>query len=237
MGLLVTSTLLDNFDWMQKCPASYRAQAILDFTNLIRRKSVFEPTPAVARGMAFERLICDHIYDENFDGVCTQQFLRDASEMGDVVSQQQLDEALKVARFMRAAVDDGEQQVKLKTTLNVDSETVTLFGIADVIHYREAAASYIVDIKTTNKYKGAKKYLDRSQHLVYCLATQFRRFVYAIANWGETSVPVSFEVVDIKDVDLDKCHDELVARVQKVYAYLRATRLWEDYVRIFSKNG
>ena len=68
MKYLITSSLLDSYDWLKSCPKNWQQRALEDFIAMIKRQP--RPTSeACQRGIDFERLICDNcnnMSDEHF---------------------------------------------------------------------------------------------------------------------------------------------------------------------------
>lgn len=101
---------------------------------------------------------------------------------------------MPTATEMANLVKGGTWQVKLKGYITVDQQRYCLYGRIDVL------TSEILDIKTTQDYKGEEKYLSTAQHLIYLYNARSRNwkhdtFKYLVTDFKEIH-EVKFQVND-----------------------------------------
>lgn len=138
---LITPSLLDSLAWLQDCPSSWRDRAYQGLRDTLTRQ--FTKTPAIERGMAIESKVCALLYGtkENFIG-----------NLGPKVE----------PIYNRCA--RGKMQVVYKKKIVVDGQPYLVYGRADVV---SADGTAIIDLKTTQNWKGPTSYLQKSQAPLY----------------------------------------------------------------------
>lgn len=156
MALLIAPTLLNSFDWLNRCPASWKADAYKSIMNTLNRVP-FEPNEAMKKGNDFERNVYKYA-NKDLDNI-------NAS-----------DEFKKVCRRVKGFT----YQKSLKLSFVVDEVEYICFGRTDCYSDKE-----IVDIKTTANFKGESQYLNGWQHLFYTVMSGVPNFTYLVAEWAE----------------------------------------------------
>lgn len=227
MAHLLTATLLDSYDWMRVAPPSWKARARDDFLGTVRRTKRFTPTDEQARGMAFERLVCEHVNDtdSSYRTACLAKFQEwDAS--GD------FDRAMNVALKFKELLPDSLQQVKLAKEMSVDGEDYLWFGYADLVYPNKG----IADIKTCTRWRGEGKYLNKIQHQVYRYTSGLVPFAYLVADFDGTQLPTELHIVRPPDATEEQIEADLWQRTRELVQFLKVSDLWDDYIRIFSKG-
>ena len=223
MKYLITSSLLDSFDYLKTCPNSYQEKALDDFIAMIQRKP--RPTSeACQRGIDFEDLICKNCNEmrlDDFYGVAEWYWKQKGCK--------DLETAVWVCEKFYESCKGGKQQVPVMKDITVGENEYHLFGYADIIH-----PDKIIDIKTTARYKGEDAYRNRSQHLIYSLCTGIKNFEYMVADF-KGKFPVDLHVIDIEQ-NLEESEKFLKQRILVIESFLHNAGLWEDYVNIFTKE-
>ena len=141
-----------------------------DITNYLNR-APFEPNDAMKLGAEYEKQV-----QRMTQGLKVQNPMPTAKAMADMV---------KGARW----------QVTVKTYLTIEEQQYVLWGKIDVLQPDE-----ILDIKTTQEYKGVDRYLGTTQHLIYLHGahqTEWKqtKFRYLVSDFHEIH-EVPFEVED-----------------------------------------
>ncbi len=225
MKYLITSSLLDGFDFLKNCPKKWQQKAQDDFLAMLRR----EPRPtseACLRGIRFERLVCDNC--NKLEGGELKRFLYahySAKTKDKELLKQAVDSTYEVAERCRG----GEQQIVVMRDMEINGQEYHLYGIADILF-----PDKIIDIKTTGCYKGDKVYRNRSQHLIYSLCTGINRFDYVVADYQEKSNPVKTEIVEIEQSQ-EESEKALAEKIDNLMTFLDLAGLKEDYVEKFTK--
>jgi len=156
MALLITPTLLDAYDWMNKAPRDWKKRAFDDFSRKLNRTK-WDPTPAIKRGIDFEKKVYAN---------CNRDL-----------------ETFKSSEIFKEVCEEsrgGKFQEKLKKIIIVDGKEYLLYGKTDVFFPK-----IIKDIKTTKNYKGQSKYLGGWQHIVYCYVANIKKFRYVVVEWSD----------------------------------------------------
>lgn len=236
MAHLITSSLLDSFDWLQHCPASWKAKANEEFLGTIRRTKTWEPSPEAQRGMDFEDFICKNCNvktREEFEDYSRKGFAHLLDKDNSVSDSDKLIYAQRCVVTAMVFYDlckAGQQQVKVQRELDVFGEKYLVFGYADIVHPNK-----ILDIKTTTKYRGDSKYLKRAQHHAYCYALGVPEFVYVVADYRGTKYPLDWHTVPVRS-DEEQAQSTLKGRIHNMVSYLKQYDLFDDYVQLFSKG-
>lgn len=222
MKYLITSSLLDSFDYLKSCPDSRQEKALDDFIAMIQRKA--RPTnEACQRGIDFENLICQNCNETmtNFYGIAEQYWKNKGCE--------DLETAVWVSEKVAESCQGGKQQVPVMKDIVIGESEYHLFGYADIIQ-----PDKIIDIKTTARYKDEDSYRNRSQHLVYAVCTGITDFEYLVAEFSG-KFPTNFHTIKIKQ-NLEESEKYLKKRILVLDSFLHNAGLWEDYVNIFTKE-
>lgn len=222
MKYLITSSLLDSFDWLKNCPKSWRKKAMDEFIGMLRREK--RPTsPECQRGIDFENLVCR-------SGLADNDFVLHITKMYDDkgIHGEKLDKAVETTYEIYERCVSGEQQKKLMKDIVVDGSEYHLFGYADIV-----LPNVIYDIKTTTCFKGDEAYLKRSQHRIYSICTGIEYFDYLVADYRGSSVPQEFHDVYV-ETNLDEDFEIISGRVRSLVKFIDLSGLRKDYEEIFT---
>lgn len=156
MALLIAPTLLNSFDWLNRCPASWKESAYDSILSTLNREP-FVTNEAILKGQDFER----HVY--RFANTDLDEL--DASE--------------KFKQVCRR-VKGFDFQKSLKYFFTIDGLEYVCFGRTDCYSDKE-----IIDIKTTANFKGDSQYLNGWQHIFYPTMANVPDFTYLVVEWAE----------------------------------------------------
>lgn len=212
-NLLVTATLLDNFEFAIGAPPSWKQRAESGFISLIRREKKDYPA-WVEAGQRFEDAVTR---------VCNRsENKEEAMSFGSANFKKVIDK-----------VYGGTFQQKLSQNITVDEHKCLLFGYSDV-----EQPNLTIDIKTCLKWKGPLKYLKKNQHKIYLYINGKPSFMYVVAEWADetTSTVKSVNLVPYKNPGQDILKAELTSRIRCMIQYIKEQDLWLDYYQTFSKN-
>ena len=149
---LITPTLLNQYNWLQKAPKGYwKEKAIQDFYNILHRIYPKEPSPEILLGRKFEGYI--------------------------MKSAQSGKKGTPLFNEIRDLFIGAEFQKKIKVYLKIDEELYVVCGRVDAVFKNK-----ILDLKTTSNFKGPENYLNGWQHLIYCLSEKIEEFNYIIVE-------------------------------------------------------
>lgn len=142
-----------------------------DITNYLNR-APFEPNDAMRLGSEYEKQV--------------QKLTQGGKVTGQI---------LPTAKDMAALVADGVWQVTVKTYITIEEQRYVIWGKIDVLR-----PDGILDIKTTQEYKGEDKYLGTTQHIMYLHAAhqsgwKHSKFKYLVSDFHEIH-QIEFEVGD-----------------------------------------
>lgn len=228
MGMLITATILDSYDWYINAPQSWKAQAKSDFIDCVNRAKRFRPTPEQQRGMDFEKLICAN-RDKDVDTfvqIVSACYYRNHTK-------EEVKNAVQIALDMREAIGDGEFQKQLSMDIKREAlnETWTLFGYADVF----VPGQGIMDIKTCTHYKDDRKYLDKNQHHVYRMCSGLQGFYYLVADFDGTDIPRYLHVLDATG-NVDYSRDKVLGTIDRMKDWLHTNDMWYNYITHFCRG-
>lgn len=224
MKYLITSSLLDSFDWLKNAPKSWQQKAQDEFVAMIRREPR-PPSEACQRGIDFENLVC-----QNCNTMTDEEFKNHAKlyyEKKGIVGYDNeiaVFNTLEVAKACR----NGNQQVPVIKDVVLGGKEYHLFGYADIVFPNK-----IIDIKTTGKYTEGYNYVKRSQHYLYSLCTGINTFEYIVADYKESKAPK-----DVHRIEFEMTQDEnvwvLEQRIGALMSFLQNSGLFSDYCNIFT---
>lgn len=224
MKYLITSSLLDSYDWLKSCPKTWQDRAQDEFIAMIRR----EPRPtseACQRGIDFENLVCEkcnNMNDEEFKDYAFSYY--DHKGIKGYDRDIAVYTTLNVAKVIRG----GQQQVPVMKDVVLNGEEYHLFGYADIIFPNK-----IIDIKTTSNYKEGYHYVKRSQHYLYSMCTGINTFEYLVADYKDSKVPR-----DLHRIEFEMNQEEnlwvLERRIGNLIHFLKNSGLFGDYCNIFT---
>lgn len=222
MKYLITSSLLDGYDWLKTCPKNWQDRAMDDFVSMIRR----EPRPtseACQRGIDFENLVCENMDKPDSRQVFESYYIQKG------LDGERLERAVETAFGVADLCKGGEKQVPVSKDIEVGGEEFHLYGYADIV-----LPDKIIDIKTTAWFKGSEAYEKRSQHLLYSLCTGIGQFEYLVAEFkGKWPCGLKRIAVSV-DEESSKC--VLSERIAELSGFLKRAGLWEDYVEVFTEK-
>ena len=192
MSLLITPTLLNSFDWLQKCPPSWRERAYKDIMNTLNREP-WKPNRAVRMGMDFEKKVYS------------------------VANRPDLDELKASEKFIKVCkrVKGYDYQRKTKLFVEVDGEEYCCFGRIDCYSSNE-----IIDIKTTAKYGGKGKYLSGWQHKFYTALEGVEKFTYLIAEWKDAEKE-DYIIKEVYEVPFAITTEEMPSVISEIKDHIR----------------
>lgn len=229
MGMLVTATLLDSFDWMQAAPSSWKTRAEQDFLDCVNRAKRFRPTKEQQRGMDFEKLICDNCHKSNKDFEFTIYSYYAAQKATKAVAEN----AVAIALEMKESIGDGRFQEKLTMDVHREAkgETWTLFGYADVFMPNQG----MLDIKTCTSFKTERKYLDKNQHHVYRMCSGLTGFYYLVVAFDNTPYPQTLNIINASG-SLDDSRTKVLESIDRMADWLKRNNLWNNYITNFCRG-
>lgn len=206
---LITTSILDSFNWFNSCPPSWRDRAYASIIGNIKREP-WKPHPTAKRGIQFESMIYAHA---------------------------RLQESEEGTKYFQNIVDKcrgGKFQQVLKKEINVRGKTVVLYGKVDVLF-----PDRILDIKTTENYRGDDKYLSGWQHILYLYMSGLKEFTYLVALFEEYP---SLKIVDIYETPFRIQNPsslllDIKAGVETFHDWLESENLFFDYEQKFSNNS
>ena len=197
MAKLITPSILDSYDWYINCPPNFKTAAFQQISDSLNRKP-WDPTPAILRGMAFEKMVC-----QNLDDISRIDFLTKFEG-----------HSPNVGKFWDKC-RGGRQQAKVAKTINVDGVDYYLYGKRDI-----AFSDKTIDIKTTGDFKGPKSYLTKNQHALYIACTDIEPFEYLIAEYDDVK-GICAEVYEVDaTMDRELAMTKVVAKIQEFIAFL-----------------
>lgn len=126
----------------------------------------------------------------------------------------------------------GKFQTKLKRKEEFEGFTAVFYGKLDVEFPKS-----IIDIKTTENYRGAQKYLNGYQHEMYPWMANLARFKYIVAVLDPDRDLVVKELNVIEHTITTDLTDKMRGYVGKVIHGMKSRGLYDDYVNKFSYNG
>lgn len=208
MALLMTPTLWDSIDWLQKSPASWKTRAYTSLSNTLNR--IWAPTDAIKRGIAFEEQIC---YGQNpIDEIAPE--LKGKFNMA----------------YAMIHAEGHSFQKKAKKIVEYDNKEFCLYGKMDV-----AFPDLIIDIKTTGNYRGKSSYLSKWQHKVYTWLTRIKDFKYIVFEFDEHGNLCDIHFIDYHVDDFGPIGKEIMSNLDKVVTFLRSDKkLSKAYMKTFN---
>ena len=203
MALLMTPTLWDSIDWLHKAPSSikkgtkitWKQDAYNNLLGMLNRE--WNPTPAIERGISFEKQICHGTKPK--------------------VAPDLVDKFNKAYDLIHGA--GGDFQSKCKKFYDHDGvpEKFVLYGKQDV-HFDDL----IIDIKTTGNYRGRQSYLDKWQHKCYTLMDRIKDFKYIVYEFDNKSgMVVDIHTIDYHVEDFGAIDEEVQIKMDQVIKFFQ----------------
>jgi hypothetical protein len=188
---LITPSLLNSFNWYNNCPPGWKEKALHDLRGYLNRVP-FDPNDAMKLGEEYER----QVQKLSFGGY--------------------VDDPMPTAKKMADRVAGGVWQVKIKGYITINNQRYILYGRIDVLKKGE-----ILDIKTTQEYKGEDKYLQTTQHLIYLYNAHASKwlhdkFLYLVSDFKD------IHEIEFKVEDWDLLNVEVHRRVSEFIMFLDA---------------
>ena len=211
MELLITPTLLSSLDFAENGPRSWKKRAEAQLASMVRRERTEMSRPA-RRGIEFE----DAVY-----AVCEGEKLAPMTE----------------PLFNEVVADcrGGEFQKVFKRKEEFEGFTSVFYGKLDVFF-----PTTITDIKTTENYKGARKYFGGYQHEMYPWLAGVREFNYLVAVL-DPDLDLAVRKIHILPYKITQSEYDLTSKMRsyvgKVIHGMKSRGLYDDYVNIFSNGG
>lgn len=207
---LITTSILDSFNWLNSCPPSWRDRAYKGIVASLKREP-WTPHKTAERGINFENMIFSHSRSI-------------VNNTGSKYFQAMVDR-VKGGRF---------QQVIKKTIKGPRDRNVLLYGKADVV-----MPDKIIDIKTTEVYRGDDKYLNGWQHILYLYMTGLCDFTYLVALFEEFP---SNNMIDVYAIDYhvdnpNELLQDIKDGVGRFHEWLEDEGLFHHYEQTFSNNA
>lgn len=208
MALLMTPTLWDSIDWLNKCPDSWKQRAYDSLSNTLNR--IWKPNEAIKRGISFEKQIC-----------------HGTNPINEIAPE--LREKFMTAYDMIHAIGHVFQK-KVKKIIDYDGKEFCLYGKLDVFF-----PDLIIDIKTTSNYRGKSSYLAKWQHKVYTWLTRIKDFLYIVFEFDEHGNMVDIHFIEYHIDDFGPIGTEILENLDKVVTFLRKDKaLSKAYMKKFN---
>jgi hypothetical protein len=214
---LITTSLLSSISWFLTAPniviseerggdgkTTWKEKAELDLKKLLSREKDSFPIEA-QRGVKFEKQVYKWANNiNNIPKTYSENFINVCKEV-------------EGFQFFKK----GGLKIK------VNNDICYLYG-----KYDAYKLNCLKDIKTTKEYK-QNKYLNTSQHLIYCYITKINYFEYIIVEWKEYP-----EIKNIyKEIymvnDWKELEDEIINLLTESINFLKDYQLWDLYKEKF----
>ena len=211
MALMIAPTLLDGYDWLNKCPASWKQRAYDGLRATLARE--FTETPETKAGNAFEA----YVYAN--------------ANVVDLIAMNASENFKKVCQRVRGML----YQAVSKKFITIDGEEYLLYNRIDALGKDD-----IVDIKTTGNYRGANSYLEKWQHRFNTFSTGIPNFTYCVSEWEQGSLTVVKDVhmVDYFVDDFSLVEAEIVEHIREFMRFVESDKELERlYYTVYNKYG
>lgn len=194
MALLITPTLLNSYNWLRKCPQSWKDRAYNDIMSTLKREP-FVTNIAIEKGNNFEKAVY-------------------ANANSDLDNLQASDFFINVCKRVKGY--DFQKSIKLD--FEVDDEKYCCFGRIDCYSPKE-----IIDIKTTSNFKGDSQYLTGWQHLFYTAIPNIPNFTYLVIEWESENNYAIKSVNEVKYImeDKEKVFNTITDGIRTFIDYLK----------------
>ena len=219
MALLMTPTLWDSIDWLNKSPDSWKARAYQGLLDMLNRK--WAPTKAIERGIAFEKQIC---HGTNPISEVAPDIKEKFQKAYDMIHAPGHDFQAKAKKIVEVDTGNGEKEFCLYGKLDVDFKSTA-----------EYPDGLIIDIKTTGSWKGKASYLSKWQHKVYCWLKRVKDFKYIVFEFGDSGMLIDIHFIDYHVDDFVELGKELMEKLVSVIKFLQADKkLAKAYMEKFN---
>ena len=230
MAKLMTPSLISSVSWLKKCPASWKEKAYKDLYGRLAREP-YVPSEEATRGEDFEKSVVKVLEEINHD----------KSKIPGLKYSAHFKEVLNMCA-------GGTFQKKTKGYIQVDGVSYYLFGFMDVMH---TDPDRILDLKTTENYRGPDKYLGTAQHKIYCYNEKIRYFRYLVTIMekietdkdGNKLEKPKYKIIENEKLDykvecFDKLKEDLTNQIRETIQFIRSDEeLSELYDKTYNKYG
>lgn len=214
----MTASLLQSYDWLKKCPPSYKASARQQIVDALYKKP-FTNT-AVERGQKFEDSIDINVPPAEIDFIkhsLTQPWMT------------ALDLECRVGVFTFRGRMDYQKKNPAHWPTDITTDNLSIqnwFNNKDPL---------IADLKSTMKFSKSG-YTDKRQHVIYGLAEDCPNFVYIVAVFDDEKslIPSKYELIPIV-MNLEAEKIELVKAVDEFTDWLVNEGLWNTFINVYNK--
>lgn len=199
MAYLITPTLLNSLDWLNKCPPSWKDSAYKDILSTLNREP-FVANAATQRGTDFENEVYA-LANKDPSLIESSGFFRQVCDR----------------------VKGYDYQHSIKVFIEVDGVEYVCYGRIDCFK-----PVHIIDIKTTANYKGPKQYLSGWQHKFYTAIPKIPLFTYLIAEWAHDYSIKAIHEVDYVATDFDAIMIEIKDGIRNFISYINFDEAMKD---------
>lgn len=208
----ISPTILDSFNFFKNAPKSWKRKA-KDELILKINKIPFKPSAEIQFGLDFERelqrtLSEGKVASPGFKELMESPFVTKSSDL------------------YRAAI----WQQWTNSRILVDEIEVNLLGRIDCL-----LPDKIIDVKTTQNFRGETKYLSGMQHVVYCLTTRLSNFEYHVYEFLGKDL-VNKHVVTYVAPSEAELVETITCSIKEFFAYLTTEKLFDVYTKNFCTN-
>lgn len=206
--LLITSSIIDSYDWVKNAPPSWKQKAYDDFWGALTRTKEWKPDKKIQRGIDFENKVYEYARRTDLPATVSNEF-----------------------RTMVEEARGASIQKKIKKIETINGQSFCLYGKTDLWF-----PDIIKDVKTTASYKESK-YRKSIQHQLYLYIEDMSRFEYLVAvfNDDEDDKKVQrIERVYIEESDAEALRQAVHNRVWEFYSFVaNDSDLFNAYVNKF----
>jgi hypothetical protein len=183
MSRLITPSLFNSFQWLQKCKGEAKETAYQQLVNMLTRVYPDTMPHAIKRGIDFENAV--------------YTMLSKIENKNDI-------EKINSSDLFKQVLYEcygGVFQHKSKSFLTIDGKEYCLYGKLDVF-FPNNKPPKIIDIKTT-KFKKSTNYCDTMQHKIYCYNEKVKHFDYLVVmmNNKDELVKIQQEHYEVESFD------------------------------------
>lgn len=205
--LLITSSIIDSYDWVKNAPPSWKQKAYDDFWGALTRTKEWKPDKKIQRGIDFENKVYEYARRELPENVSPE------------------------FRLMVNESKNAIIQKKIKKIETINGQSFCLYGKTDLWF-----PEIIKDIKTTASYKESK-YQKSIQHRLYMYIEQIPRFEYLVAVFNDNEDDKKVQRVEriyVETYDMEALKQNVHERVWEFYSFLaNDSDLFDAYVNKF----
>ncbi len=214
----MTASLLQSYDWLKKCPPSYKASARQQIVDALYKKP-FTNT-AVERGQKFEDSIDINVPPAEID------FIKH-SLVQPWMTALELECRVGVFTFRGRMDYQKKNPAHWPTDITTDNPSIN--------HWFNNKDPLIADLKSTMKFNKSG-YTDKRQHVIYGLAEDCPNFVYIVAVFDDEKslIPSRYELIPIV-MNLEAEKIELVKAVDEFTDWLVNEGLWNTFINVYNK--